>query len=671
MALTLPSLERRINRLFAYYLGIASVWSFTSFMLHLNAFPQQALFWNELLVIAMFWALIAYYHFMHAYVNKPVSKTVYIGYGLVPILTFLSLNGNLVQYAYVTDGVLYHSLGISLYFYGAICATFIGAVLYELIKKYRTAPDSIDRNRTAYLLAGWSIMVLLSYTNLIKPLDGIPLDHIGSLVNVLIIAYAIRRYQLIDIRIVMRKGLVYSSLTVFLTTIYLILLFSLQMLFHDWLGYTSLAIITGFALLVAILLNPLRNFIQKWIDHLFYRETYDYRQVLLNFSDRISNVLDLGELAQTILEPIVNSMHARQAALLFPDAGSGEFNTHFLEPDTEEDPPARLRLLADSPIVSWLANEGKALQRELIDYIPQFKGLWEVERTALSVLGVELLCPIRIKGNLIGILSLAKKQSDAPYSVDEINLLMTMANEAAIAVENAQMLDSLKVQQKQVEQLLAQIVQAQEEERNRISNDLHDSVAQWLVAASYRVQSFSHALSGKEEDKFRDELANMENTLDKSVKELRRVVIGLRPPALEELGLTHALQQSLDELKTNGTTCKFTIEGTPARLPSSMEIVVYRIVQEAVTNIRKHANASMVTLLLQFQEDRLMVEIHDNGTGFRRSQTMNSDVSVGHIGLMGMRQRAGMLGGDLKIKTREGAGTTITLSLPIPIQVES
>jgi len=510
----------------------------------------------------------------------------------------------------------------------------------------------------------------MAYTNLVPAIDGYPLDHIGSLANVLIIAYAISRYQLLDTKLVLRKGLVYSSLTVLLTTMYLVMLFGLQNFFQGWLGYSSLVLVTAFAVAVAVLFNPLRNFIQKWIDRFFYRETYDYRQMLLNFSNKISNVLDLGELAQTILEPIVAAMQAKQAALLFPDEESGEFNTRFVQQDSKEEPRTKLRLFSDSPLVNWLAVQGTALRRQSIDLIPQFKGLWEVERVALNALGVELLCPIRSKGNLIGILSLGKKQSGSLYSDDEVNLLMTMANEAAVAVENARILDNVQNQQQQVQQLLTQVVLAQEEERNRISIDLHDSVAQWLVAASYRVQTFSHVLAGDKDNKVRDELADMENTLDKSVKELRRVVIGLRPPALDELGLTHALRQSLEDLKADGPSCKFSVTGTPSRLPSSMEIAVYRIVQEALTNIRKHANASKVNLRLQFQEDKLLVEVHDNGKGFDPSQTLNSAVSVGHIGLLGMKPRAEMLGGDFKIKTTEGMGTTITLNLPIPARVE-
>ena len=644
LILTLPSIERRINKIFAFYLAVAAVWSFTSFMLHFNIFPQQALFWNEILVAALVWTLITYYHFIRIYTSKPAGLGLYLGYAMVSVLVVLTLNGYIVQDAYVVDGVLYHRLGISLYFVGGFSYIFVFAGLYLLIKKYRSSTDPIERNRTVYLIAGWSMLMFLSGTNLITipSIAGIPLDHIGSLTNALIVAYAIQKYKLLDLRRIMQKGLVYSGLTVSFTAMYLLLLFVLQMFFQKWIGYSSLALAAVLALLMAVLFNPMRSFIQTWIDRLFYRETYDYRQILFHFSDRISNVLDLNELAQSILEPVVRAMHVKQAALLFPQVESNDFNTRFVQQAGKEEPFTDLEFTNDNPIVSWLAREGKALQMKLIDTVPQLKGLWEAERVVLNGLGVELLCPIRSKGNLIGILALGKKQSGSSYSDEEVDLLMTMANEAAVALENARMLDRMKRQQLQVEQLLAQAVLAQEDERKRISVDLHDGVAQWLVAASYGAQTISQVLSGDGNEKVISELAEMEDTITKSLKELRRVVIGLRPPALDELGLSHALRQGLDDLKAAGLDCKFNQVGVPLRLPSNVEIAVYRVVQEALTNIRKHANASKVNLNLQFQDDKLLVEINDNGQGFALSQTLDSAVSVGRIGLLGMRQRAGM-----------------------------
>ena len=655
---------------FAIYLIAGIGWSLASAMAHIGLAHQTTYLWAKLLIITGWPMMVFYYHFVRLFTNKRPGLGVYLGYGTWLVIVVLTALGYILRDAYFAQGTLYLDYGNSFYLVAGSSAIFMLAAVVCLVRHYRGLTDPVARRRVVYLLLGIIAFTALGSTDLVAPLLKYPIDYVGGVVNALIISYAILRYQLLDIRFVMRKGLVYSSLTVFLTALYLLLLFILQMFFHGWTGYSSLALAAGFALLIAVLFNPLRNFLQKGIDRIFFRETYDYRQMLLSFSHKISNVLDLGELAQSILDPVVKALHVQRAALLFPRIESGDFTTQFVQRATTEGPSTKLKLTNDNPIVVWLTTEGKVLKRELIDTIPQFKGLWETERVALEALGVELLCPIRSKGNLIGILAVGKKQSDSPYSDEEVDLLMTMANEAAVAIENARMLDSLQNEQLRVRQLLAQAVHTQEEERKRISADLHDSVAQWLAAASYRAQTVNALLSGNDSDEAQDELAAMESTIDKSLKELRRVVTGLRPPALDELGLSHALRQSLEDLKTDGVDCQFSEVGTPVRLPSSTEIAVYRMVQEALTNVRKHADATKVNLRLQCQADKLLVEVRDNGRGFNLSQTLDSAISVGHMGMLGMKQRVEALGGDIKIKTSEGAGTTITLRLPIQPQIK-
>lgn len=301
----------------------------------------------------------------------------------------------------------------------------------------------------------------------------------------------------------------------------------------------------------------------------------------------------------------------------------------------------------------------------MLEVLPQGQALWQTERQYIIDNYVDLFCPIVSRGNLTGILVLGVKQSDVPYSDEEIEMLMTMCNGAAVVTENARILDSLRQQQQRAELLLTQVVQAQEEERQRIASDLHDSVAQWLVRASYQAQVCLALLSQNKNEELLEDLKAIEEILLTSIKELRTVLAGLRPPALEELGLTHAVQQDMQRLMSQGVACTFEVEGKVSRMPASVEIAAFRTAQETLTNVSKHAKASEVFLKMDFKNDELLIRIRDNGRGFDVSKTLEGAASDGHMGLLGIKQRVDALGGVLQITSEQGSGTCVEIKVPI------
>ncbi len=207
----LQQAHNRANRMFAVYLGIAAFWSFTAFMLHMDGVPaSQTLFWNQMLVVALVGTLIAYYHFVRAYTNKPGGIWLYAGYVLLAVITALSFTGNIVEYSYVENGVLVHELGMSLYVIMTISLTYTAAVLYQFIRKYRTSTDPIERNRTMYLITGWVMLAILTMTNAFPKAAQLPLDHIGSLINALIISYAISKFPVAQYKVGFAPGAVAS-----------------------------------------------------------------------------------------------------------------------------------------------------------------------------------------------------------------------------------------------------------------------------------------------------------------------------------------------------------------------------------------------------------------------------------------------------------------------------
>ena len=130
-----------VIRAFSLFLIANSVWSFFSFLLHLNAQPQYSLLWNQLLIAAIPWVAVSYYHFVRAYNNREDSIGLYLGYGFIVAILVLSLNGYLVEYAYVIDGVLFHDIGFSVYIIGGVSSFFLINAVLMLAKRHRTSFD--------------------------------------------------------------------------------------------------------------------------------------------------------------------------------------------------------------------------------------------------------------------------------------------------------------------------------------------------------------------------------------------------------------------------------------------------------------------------------------------------------------------------------------------------
>ncbi len=431
--------DNSARSIFVLYLAAAAFWSFTSFMLHLNAFPEQTIFWNELLPAALVATMITYYHFTQVYTGHRNGFMMYLGYFSLAVLTLLSLEGYIIKSSYMRNGALYHSLGNTIYFIGAFSLAYITAAMLLLIQKYRSTSDLIDRNRTVYLMVGWTILVGFTYTNIIPPLDTLPIDHLGSLANALLTAYVISRFSLLDIKFVVRRGLTYFLLTVVLIIIYTSAIFMGYRLLSAQPAVSIITLTTVIALMLAFTARPLRQAIQKGIDRLFYRDTYNARQILLSFRNEMGSILDLNELANEILPAITKALNITEARLILQDTVSSDFITQFTYPQNEQSQGNDLKFSVDNPIVVWLDKRNLPLSIEQIDVTPELKGLWQSEKEQLAQARLGFLYPIMSRGKLIGILALGKKLGKSSYSHEDIELVRSMAAQAGIIIENAQL----------------------------------------------------------------------------------------------------------------------------------------------------------------------------------------------------------------------------------------
>lgn len=212
---------------------------------------------------------------------------------------------------------------------------------------------------------------------------------------------------------------------------------------------------------------------------------------------------------------------------------------------------------------------------------------------------------------------------------------------------------------------LQQITRAQEEERKRIARELHDDTIQYLVVLARQLDDLAYSSKGLSKDE-RQYLENLRQQVNSIMEGVRRLSHDLRPATLDRLGLLPALEWLASNMSEH-TEIKVEVKtrGTERRLPAEVELVLFRIVQEALSNVRRHSQATEAQVTVEFGDKRIMIIIKDNGKGFVPPETTSDLVKEGRFGLAGMHERIQLLGGSLKIDSAPGKGTTIIVEAPL------
>jgi len=211
---------------------------------------------------------------------------------------------------------------------------------------------------------------------------------------------------------------------------------------------------------------------------------------------------------------------------------------------------------------------------------------------------------------------------------------------------------------------LREVSRSQEEERKRISRELHDETIQALVVLSRQLDTLASSSKGLSEAnrRYLEELRQQTNNI---MLGIRRLSQDLRPAALDRLGLLATLEWlASDVAEYSGIATKVTVLGKERRLPEEIELVLFRITQEALRNVWRHAKATQAEVVVEFGEKKIRITINDNGRGFKLPTTVGDLARDGKLGLAGMQERAQLIGGNLKVQSELGRGSSITIELP-------
>jgi PAS domain S-box-containing protein len=268
------------------------------------------------------------------------------------------------------------------------------------------------------------------------------------------------------------------------------------------------------------------------------------------------------------------------------------------------------------------------------------------------------------KGNSRGRLILLHDVTERKRVEDEVRQLNATL-EKRFADRTAQLAD----RERQLEALVGKLIAAHEEERRWLAYEVHDSLIQMAIAAQRYIQTFAdtHPPGSKVRP---GDLDRPLELVRQTVQEGRRMVKGLRPTTLDDFGLVIAIRQRVEELQHEGWEIGYEETLGEERLPTEVEITLFRVTQEALNNVQKHAQTTAVSVVLTQRGRKVRFEVRDEGRGFDPSAVLAEQGPVERVGLSSMRERVALLGGELEIRSKPGSGTSVVAEVPLPVTFE-
>ncbi|GAC1325876.1 MAG: hypothetical protein NVSMB22_16200 [Chloroflexota bacterium] len=395
----------------------------------------------------------------------------------------------------------------------------------------------------------------------------------------------------------------------------------------------------------------------------------------------ISSALDLSQVLQTIVDSARDLLQSRYAALGVADE-QGHILQFITSGITQEQRAAIGPLPRGHGLLGELIREGRPLRTPQIGEHPHSSGFPPDHPPMTSLLGV----PILYQGRPVGNLYLTDKIGSDEFSEEDQDLLMLLANHAAVAIENARLYQEVRASRdglqewstelearaaertREIEryskELTTRVLQAQEEERKRLARELHDDTAQSLSTLLIHLDLLEPVIP-VDGDLLRSKVDRIRDLTKRTLDNVRALSHDLRPTILDDFGLEAALRWYADEYRhAYGLPVEMRIEHPAQRLSPEVELALFRIAQEALTNSGKHAEAEWVRLSLAFSTATAELIVEDDGQGFDPGQSP-MPTRQGGLGLYGMQERAELLGATLNIESSPDTGTRVMVTVPL------
>lgn len=381
---------------------------------------------------------------------------------------------------------------------------------------------------------------------------------------------------------------------------------------------------------------------------------------LLRISEKLNSTLELDTLLDLLAQEAIKLVDAERGCAGLREGHEMVARKYFDRADTVLE---EMCWAYGQGLPGWVLQHKSPYLTNSPSGDPQILQNLRMNRGIRSVICTPIL---DVQGEVIGFFDIQNKRSETGFTQADEDLLMAISQTAAIAIQNAVAYQKIQQNEEQLRRLSRHLQSAREKERTRVAREIHDELGQVLTALKMDVamlgRRFNESSGEIQRSTVLQEIKAMGRLIDSTIQSVREIITELRPEMLEDLGLKAAMEWQVQEFQTRtGIQVNFEPLVDEIALDHERAMALFRILQESLTNVARHAKATQVDVLLVEEDGQLVMRVQDNGRGIRNSEMIKAK----SFGILGMRERALLLGGQLDISGKPGQGTTVTVRIPL------
>ncbi|HEX6289766.1 MAG TPA: ATP-binding protein [Herpetosiphonaceae bacterium] len=553
----------------------------------------------------------------------------------------------------------------------------VGLVLsvVVLVYNYHTLTSVVTRQRLRLFVAGsfLAFLPLLLFSLLPETVRNTPalpyeITLPWLLLSPLAYVYAIFRYRLVQVERMVNRAASYYMLAILLLAVYLATTLALPgHVLNRW-PFANALLSVGLLLLAL----PLQKLLQHLMNWIWYGHTLHYIDVVEHLSGLLALTLDRATLRQLLIDELADALHLAGVALWIKDQpdslmllGATGFNVAAL---------GDRRLPIAGQLVRYLDRQAAPIASARVRFALDRAALLPGEQVLLELPNSVSWLPLRSGGVLQGILLIGPWRGDSDLNAEDERILATLARQSAIAVHNVLLIEQVHLGHRELTRAHQQLLMEREQTQQRLAQELHDGPVQQIFGISYQLGGLQRRIDRGEPSAdigavLPQELEELRHEIVNVGTQLRNMIGDLCPAGLDELGLTDALEGYVRRLRrlddANIPQIVLDLDESGTLIEETIATCLFRVAQEALRNVVKHAQATQAVISLRLHADEAVLMISDDGRGFRMPPRLTELTQANHFGLVGMTERVAWAGGQLSIRSRVGAGTEVLARIPL------